>query len=253
MKNDSINLEDQLYLSETDSTNNQMSRLLEKGCVLPDGFVVITDYQKAGRGQVGNSWYSERGVNLLFTVLFQPKDLSIANQFYLSEVASVAIADALSSLLSTDEIRIKWPNDLYFRDKKIAGILVENIVMSGVIEQTMIGVGLNVNQENFPDWIPNPISMKQVSNHDFEREVVLNEILSSLKKERKLVYEKDFSRIKSRYIKRLYRYNTFSKFIDSNGITEARIVDVESSGKLVIKSTEGNTSKYYFKEISYCI
>lgn len=150
-----------LLLEEVDSTNSYVS--LHAG-ELEDMTMVIADSQTAGRGQRGNSWESERGKNLTFTLMHRPVGIEPRMQFAISEATALAVADFLRA--EGVEARVKWPNDIYVGDRKIAGILIEHSLTGARIDSTRIGVGLNVNQRAFVSDAPNPVSMWQITGRE---------------------------------------------------------------------------------------
>ncbi len=158
-----------LLLEEVDSTNSYVA---VHAAELEDMTMVIADSQTAGRGQRGNSWESEQGKNLTFTLLYKPQGIAPREQFAISEAAALAVADFLVE--SGMEAKVKWPNDIYAGDRKISGILIEHALMGQTIQHTRIGIGLNVNQREFRSDAPNPVSMVQLlgSESDISRVAV---------------------------------------------------------------------------------
>ena len=145
-----------IRLDETESTNSYLKKVVKEERP-EEGTLVIADFQTGGRGQMGNSWFSSKGDNLLFSLLVYPAQVKANEQFIISRIASLAIKNTLD--LFIDDIRIKWPNDIYWQDKKIAGILIENDLQGDVIDNSVIGIGLNINQEKFPAELPNLVSL----------------------------------------------------------------------------------------------
>ena len=137
-----------IKLSSVDSTNNFLKSLVSNSEPLPEGTVIMADDQYAGRGQQNNIWKAEPGKNLTFSVLLKPTFLPLSQQFLLNMVVSTAINNALSHFLS-DGLSVKWPNDIYFRDQKIGGVLIENTIVGNDIKTAIIGIGINVNQQHF--------------------------------------------------------------------------------------------------------
>lgn len=236
-------------LEETESTNSYLKSLLQTE-QLEEGSVVISDFQTAGRGQAGNSWYSAKGENLLFSLLIYPTEIAANEQFIISRIISLAIKNTLDRF--ADDIRIKWPNDIYWKDKKIAGILIENSLQGKVIENSVIGVGLNLNQQIFPIELPNPVSLRQITANEYDKEYVLDLLLNeffqlygSLKRREKQVIEDE-------YMLDLYRVNDYYWFEDTNGKFQAKIDNVLPSGHLVLRTLQSNEErKYAFKEVVF--
>jgi len=204
--------------------------------------VVWADYQTAGRGQGTNRWESERGKNLTFSILLHPVDLPANRQFLLSMQVSLAICEALSEHIG--DLSIKWPNDIYWRNAKIAGILIENSLQSSVIRDSIVGVGLNVNQRQFMSDAPNPISLWQICEHETDREQLLKDILAAL--DRLLGQE-----VRERYLSMLYRRKGFHPYVDKDGAFMAELEDVEDDGHLLLCDDSGAHRRYAFKEVTF--
>ena len=180
------------HIDETDSTNRWLHNQGGTGKV-----VVVADYQTAGRGCGTNRWESERGKNLLFSMQIHPVDLPAKRQFHISMAVSLAICEALGQHIG--DLSIKWPNDIYWRNAKICGILIENRLQGQRICDSIIGVGLNVNQRQFRSDAPNPVSLWQICEHETDREQLLTEILQAF--DRFLVQD-----VRSQYLSLLYSF-----------------------------------------------
>lgn len=236
-------------LEETKSTNSYLKELL-KSQRLEEGFVVVADFQTAGRGQRGNSWYSEKGDSLLFSLLIYPKEIPANEQFIISRTISLAIKNTLDEF--TDDIRIKWPNDIYWKGRKIAGILIENSLQRKVIKNSIIGIGLNLNQQVFPPELSNPVSLRQITATEQDKDYILDMLLKEffllyrgLRRGKKQIIEDE-------YMLDLYRINGYYWFEDVNGKFRAKIDNVLPSGHLVLKTLEANEERMYaFKEIAF--
>jgi BirA family biotin operon repressor/biotin-[acetyl-CoA-carboxylase] ligase len=227
-----------VHIDETDSTNRWMK---ENGS---GDMVVVTDYQTAGRGCGTNKWESERGKNLLFSILIHPVDVPVSRQFHISMAISLAILDALEQYIG--DVSIKWPNDIYWRNGKLGGILIEYRWQGGCIKDCIIGIGLNVNQEQFVSDAPSPVSLKMIHGEDTDREQLLDNLLSIFRK----YLQQD---VKARYLSRLYRRKGFHPYADSNGAFMAEIVDVEDDGHLLLRDDNGQERRYAFKEVTFII
>ena len=240
-----------IHIAETDSTNRWLTSQGDSPLVsapLTKGQspceVVWADYQTAGKGQGTNSWESERGKNLLFSILYHPQDIPANRQFQISMAVSLAIADALGEQIG--DVSIKWPNDIYWRNAKIGGILIENRLMGQTIKDSIIGVGINVNQRQFHSDAPNPVSLWQIHGHETDRETLLRSILDRFS----LYINKD---VKSRYVNMLYRRKGFHPYCDKDGAFMAEFKDVEDDGHLVLSKENGQQCRYAFKEIQFVI
>ena len=229
-----------IHIDETDSTN----RWLQRSMAADANMVVVADNQTEGRGCGTNRWESERGKNLLFSLLISPEYLPANKQFQLSMAISLAIVDALGQLVG--DLSIKWPNDIYWRNGKLAGILIENTLKGNLIKDCIMGVGLNVNQRAFHSDAPNPVSLWQITGQETDREQLLQEILKSLD----VLLATD---IKDRYMKMLYRRKGFHPYTDKDGVFMAEIVGVEDDGHLLLNDEDGLQRRYAFKEVQFII
>ena len=241
------------HLEETTSTNDYLHAYCQEHA--SEEFTTIcTESQTAGKGQRGNTWESEKNKNLLFSTLVYPSFLEAKEQFYLSILTALSVTNILSSY--TDCISIKWPNDIYWKDKKIAGILIENEIQGKTISQSIIGIGLNVNQENFLSNAPNPISLKQILGISINKELLLMKIRDSfiqLYNELKKTPELAKTQIQQSYIEKLYRRDGFHLYQDTTGIFKARFHHLLPTGHLCLEDEQGNIRTYAFKEIKYTL
>ena len=230
-----------LRLEEVDSTNTYVAKNVAE---LESATIVTTDNQTAGRGQRGNSWESEPGMNLTFTMLMRPEKFAAKRQFSLSEAVAVAIVDVIGEELEIFT-EIKWPNDIYWRDNKLAGILIEHAVMGSEIMHTIIGVGLNVNQTKFLSDAPNPISLRQIlinrgekGDTIIDRDILLEKIGTRIKENiLRLTDKKELERIHDKYMRRLWRNNNqVYKFrdVESGRIYPGIVGGIEPTGHLCI-------------------
>lgn len=233
-----------IRIDETDSTNRWLRDGQELTANSQQPIVVWADYQTAGRGCGTNRWESERGKNLLFSMLIHPEQLPANKQFQISMAISLAIVDALGQLVG--DLSIKWPNDIYWRNGKICGILIENTLKGGVIKDSIIGVGLNVNQREFKSKAPNPVSLWQITGQDTDRGQLLDDILKNF--DGYLTGD-----VKERYMKALYRRKGFHPYVDKDGAFMAEIVDVEDDGHLLLRDDDGSERRYAFKEVQFVI
>lgn len=216
---------------------------------IKEGAVVYADYQTKGRGQKGNTWESEKGMNLLFSLVLRPDMLEINEQFIISQLISIAIQEFLN--VEAGDIKIKWPNDIYWNDEKICGILIENILADNKIERSIVGVGLNVNQTLFSDWIPNPVSLKLITGKMYDIKSLIVDIQSRVMAYYDVLKMGGFECIRQKYKANLYRSNGFYRYADAYGVFEARIKDVENNGVLVLVGKDFAEKRYFFKEVRY--
>ncbi len=249
-----------IALRQTDSTNNALRESLEDKTMgeLPEYFTIVASYQFSGRGQRGNSWESEAGKNLLFSTLLHPSFLKAKEQFRLSQVVSLALTDLLCKYAPDEPFSIKWPNDIYWGDKKICGILIEHDLQEDFLAHSIVGVGLNINQETFLSDAPNPCSLI----HILEEETNLNECLVRLMsclRRRYAALCKGYdsgavTELEEAYHARLYRADgALHPFRDTNATFQARILQVQPAGALVLQHEDGTQKEYLFKEVQYII
>ena len=164
-------------VKELSSTNDYLSEICKQGKT-EEFYTVIAEKQTSGKGQRGNSWESEPGKNLTFSTVLYPTAIEANKQFHLSMLVSIAVIDALTDY--TDGFSIKWPNDIYWHDKKICGILIENELEGKYLSQSIIGIGLNINQTIFLSSAPNPISLCQIIGKEIDREEVFSKIIHAI-------------------------------------------------------------------------
>ena len=222
---------------------------------------VVAEYQTAGKGCGSNTWESERGKNLTFSVLLHPTEIRANCQFRISEAVSVAICEVLEQFFrplspsdstpdsGEQKVTIKWPNDIYVGDRKICGILIENRLKGSSITDSVVGIGLNVNQRTFHSDAPNPVSMVQLTGEETDREVLLEAFLKELSK----ALENEPGALAEAYRSRLYRREGLHWFSDSKGAFEAKVLNVLDDGRLVLLDSEGRTRLYAFKEVGFLI
>lgn len=243
-----------IFLDETDSTNNYIKSLLATlDGVEPEPRITVayTDFQRAGRGQGTNKWSSERGANLLFSILCHPLWVPVQSQFLISEAEAIALRDALTAI--TGDITIKWPNDIYWKDKKISGTIIENTLSGGHIKDCIIGTGINVNQREFGSEAPNPVSLYQITGKETDREALLKDIVRRFDEYLTDLQNGNYEKIVSLYTSYLYRGHGFHAFRDKDGEFEAAIVEVEDDGHLILRDHDDRIRSYAFKEVEFII
>jgi BirA family transcriptional regulator, biotin operon repressor / biotin---[acetyl-CoA-carboxylase] ligase len=238
-----------LFFFESLPSTNLHAALLMKNKSLQEGAIVYTNYQSAGRGQTGNSWESENGKNLLISIILFPSTIIPADQFLISMIVSLGICDFLKRYIPA--CSIKWPNDIYIRNDKIAGILIENSIIGDVIENSIAGIGLNINQDQFLSDAPNPVSLRMVTGKKYDLISCLNQLASDLDKRYKQLIAGNLGQIKEEYISQLYRLKKWCNFIDKNGTYSGRILSVTDHGRLQIERKTGKIIEYSYKEIDF--
>lgn len=237
-----------IKLESVDSTNNYTSKLLADNKLI-EGTVVLAGYQNAGRGQVNNSWESEPGKNLLMSVLLYPDFLPVQYQFLLSKLIALAVRDMLSCFV--DDLKIKWPNDIYVGDKKIAGILIENSIMGYTLGSTVAGIGININQEIFLSNAPNPVSLCQLVGRRFDLNELFAMLCDRIESWYLLLREGKLDVINDAYVDALYRLGVESLYSDNDGEYMGVITGVNPIGQLLIRASNGKNKTYHFKEVAF--
>jgi len=235
------------HLHEIDSTNRYLHDLQDS---LPDGITAVrADFQTAGRGCGSNTWESEAGQNLLFSILLKPVEVAPAKQFLLSMVEALAVKKALDSLV--DGICLKWPNDIYWHDKKLGGTLIETTLGQKEIKTCIFGTGLNVNQIAFQSDAPNPVSLRQILGHAVDVESLFLRVLQCFEDcYGRLLSDGETETINA-YHAALYRAQGMHDFSDAEGRFRAKIEHVEPDGRIVLCDENGRLRTYAFKELRF--
>ena len=237
---------------ELNSTNDFALDLLAKTNP-SEGFVISTDYQRAGRGQIGRHWHSQAGLNILLSIILRPKWLLVTNQFQLSQAIALGIADTVR-FFTTSETTVKWPNDIYVGNKKIAGVLIQNSIIGNRIASSVVGIGLNVNETIFPDQIPNATSIKILTGREVGLEEFRNQLFQNIEY-RYLQLKSTTAIILKDYLQNLYQYQSWANYQDAKTmhIFEGQIIGINKLGQLAVQRREKPESIQYFglKEIIF--
>ena len=229
-----------MYIKATNSTNSLMKEMLAKGEWPQGEHFLYAGYQTAGRGQTGNSWESEEGKNLLCSILLPPNK----NLYFLNIAVSVALIRLLD-----EQLTIKWPNDIYWKDKKLAGILLENAIIGSEVKYAIAGIGLNVNQTKFVSNAPNPVSLKQITGKEYDMDQLMKDLFEAVN----TVLNEPEDVIWSEYKAHLFRREGYWPFENQSGVFEAHIEDVLSTGEIVLSDKNGQVHQYGFKQIKYIL
>lgn len=250
-----------MYIKETHSTSTLLRE--QYSDTLPHLYTIRTDYQTAGRGQAGNSWESEKGKNLLFSTLLRYEGILATKQWRLSMLVAVALWETLAKYLPQEQLRIKWPNDIYFGDKKLVGILIENSLVGQYVGYSIAGIGVNVNQAEWQSDAPNPISMKQITGKNYDVEEVMKEWISSMKSWETRTTEA----IKAMYMQHIYRGKGWHNYVEREvsvqptsiakkgtfGAFRAELVGISEQGELILRKENNKEKTYHFKQIRFVI
>ena len=244
-----------IHLPTIDSTSNEAHRLLASGAELPDLTIIEADDQTAGRGQVGNSWETEAGKNIIFSLVCHPVWVHPAQQYVLSESIALAVVKALARQMSDEMaqyLSVKWPNDIYFRDRKISGTLIECDLLGKSVSNCIVGTGVNINQQVFRSDAPNPVSLINILGRETDRTLVLRDIITLFSEYYERIRQGEQPAIHAEYKSRLYRNDGhLYPYSDAQGPFLARITDVEPSGRLLLETADGECRRYEFKEVRF--
>ncbi len=240
-----------IHIPETESTNTFAMDLVAKTNP-SEGTCVISDYQTGGKGQIGRFWHSEASKNILISYIFYPTLLQVRDQFYLNIISGLAVRDVVASFI--ENVHIKWPNDIYVDDRKIAGILVQNTLRESFIKATVIGIGLNVNQTIFPIDIPNPTSFSLQTDKVFD----INHIVAFLSSRLEFYYLKlkngHQATLMEAYLSSLYMKGEWAVYRDSeHQIFTGMIEGIDDQGRLEVKMEDGLIRPFGFREISFVL
>ncbi len=238
-----------MHLHETDSTNRWLRHHAAEGIT-----AVWADYQTQGRGQGNNHWESERGQNLTCSLLLHPQGIHANRQFRISMAVALATLDTLQPYTG-EGLSVKWPNDIYWRDSKLGGILIEHRLQGNSIQDTIAGIGINVNQLHFRSDAPNPVSLRQITGRETDRETLFRELQQRIHDRLQQDLNRDslHSDLKARYMQVLYRRTGLHPYRDTQGTFQATIADVEDDGHLLLQDAQGHRRRYAFKEVAFVL
>ncbi|WP_131538200.1 biotin--[acetyl-CoA-carboxylase] ligase [Pedobacter nototheniae] len=239
-----------IKLKEVDSTNNYLKNLASNSEPLPEGTVIMADNQFAGRGQQESVWQTEPGKNISTSIYLRPSFLPINKQFYLNIAVSLAVSNALSQFID-EPIEVKWPNDIYYLGRKMGGILIENTLTGAFIKSSVIGIGLNINQQYFSSEITRrAVSLLQIIKKETPLEIILEKIFVYIEKYYLNLREGKYDFLQSNYLTRLYNFNIPAIYKQNGEVFEGIIKGVEDNGRLIMETEKGITI-FNFKEIEF--
>ncbi len=240
-----------IEIDEVDSTNLRAQELLKNQKVV-EGAVIASNFQTNGRGQIGTSWFAEKGQNLLFSLVLFPSQLPLERQFYLSKVIAVGIVTFIHEI-GIPCAKIKWPNDIYVGSKKVCGVLIENNLRGYRIESSIVGVGLNVNQEDFGIFGESASSLKLLLGQDFNRNGLRSMLLLQLAYWYNMLMKGDYSEIDSMYHQNLLYSNQWAEFEINNRRLLRKVIEVNPQGLLCLESETGQIETYGMKQLKFII
>ena len=216
---------------------------------LEEGTVVITGHQTQGRGQRGNIWEAEKGKNITLSIYLEPKFLQASDQFLLNMAVSNGIFNALLNWAGAD-LKIKWPNDIYYENNKIGGVLIENSILNSYLSTAVIGIGININQENFN--IQKATSLKNILKlgHDLEISQIIEKLLECIENEYFKLRNNQIDLLKTDYLDHLFRMGSWHNFKAGGAVFNGKIIDLDKFGRLILESETG-LRLFSFKEVEF--
>lgn len=236
------------YFDTLESTNNYCKLLdLDK---VEEFTIIRAGQQTAGIGQKGNVWVSEPYKNLTFSLILKPTFIPAKAQYTLTMMIAVAVAESVAECLQQKDVFIKWPNDIYIYEKKICGILATSYIQQEKISHTICGIGLNINQTTFPDWIPNPVSLKLLDGKEHDLEIVLHSLIEKIRKYYNIL-KSDSTEIKEAYLSKLYRRGIEAEYKYKGVKIRGTILGVNDFGHLILMSTNRGTLNCDLKELEF--
>lgn len=244
----------------TESTNTYLLNLINRKKIvenqqilidIPEFYTVSAGFQSSGRGHKDNSWISEPEKNILLSTLIYPS-VSAENQFLINMSISLGILEFCKGIIDSEDLSIKWPNDIYYKDKKLGGVLIEHTIIGDSILFSIVGIGLNINQSVFPESLPNPVSIFQINQKEYNINQCIRNLLDTIiRKYNNGVF--DEKSIRNEYLGALYRYGEPHAFLYKGTQIEASIIDISKHGMLCLKTSENEIIECGFKEIGYVI
>jgi BirA family transcriptional regulator, biotin operon repressor / biotin---[acetyl-CoA-carboxylase] ligase len=237
-----------IRFDSVESTNESARQQIQEKR-LKEGTVILADEQTRGKGHGSNTWESEKGRNLTFSLILQPTFVEIAGQFIISKAISLGIKDFLA--LYTQDVAVKWPNDIYVGDKKIAGILIENSIINNRIEYCIAGIGLNINQKEFLSGAPNPVSLIQITGFEVNLDEALELLLGFIETRYEQLKKGEHQVIDKEYLANLYRINEPHEFITKGRKFRGMITGIDKIGRLLIETGHEDVLMFDFNEVSY--
>lgn len=235
-----------IHLESVDSTNDYAMNLISKTNPI-DGTVISASYQTKGKGQIGRAWSSDHGKNIMMSLILDTSFLHLERQFDLSIAISLAISRFIEKLTGTKP-KIKWPNDIYLGDKKLAGILIQNVINGTLLKFSVIGIGINVFQKTFPSSLPNPISLTQVFNIEDDLDILYKKLFKHINQSVVELSNGNTYKQRDEYLSLMYKKSVPANFIDRNGVKfKAIILGISNTGKLKLM-VNGQTIHYSLNE-----
>lgn len=236
-------------LDTVDSTNNYAMARVQAG-MASHGMAWFAHEQTAGKGQRGKGWETQPGKNIAMSLVLQPDFLDARQQFYLSVAIALACFEFFSGYAG-EETKIKWPNDLFWRDRKAGGVLIENVFHGKKWKWAIVGIGININQVSFDKAIKNPVSLKQITGKEFDTVALAKELYTLLMKKIQELSTRSFDKILEDYNTHLYKLNKNVLLKIENSIFETVIKTVSAEGKLL--TVDSTDREFDFGEVEWIL
>lgn len=239
-----------VHLKQTDSTNAYLQRMQSEADIR--NWMVSADEQTAGRGMGSNGWESETGQNLTFSMALDMGFLPAERQFLLSEAVALGLYEVLCPLIPEEKLHIKWPNDLYYENRKLAGILINSTIKANLMDISIIGIGLNVNQMQFQDWPTRPISLKMITGKTYDLQPLLEQVAESIYNKVEILKVSPTA-IENEYLQQLYRYHTWADYEVNGKVLRLFMTGIDAFGRLMLVDEDNKEYCFDIKEIKFLI
>ena len=239
-----------IHLEQIDSTNAYLQRKQSEHDIR--NWVVSADEQTAGKGMGSNNWESEVGKNLTFSLALDMGFLPAERQFLLSKTVALGLIEVLDTILPPEKLSIKWPNDIYYENQKLAGILINSTIKANMMDVSIVGIGLNVNQMHFQDWPTHPISLQQITGKEFDLEALLKQVTESVANETEKL-KSDTASVEKDYLRHLYRYQTWANYDVDGKVLRLLITGIDHFGRLMLVDKEEKDYCFDVKEVRFIL
>ena len=238
------------HFKELDSTNAYLQRLQSERDIR--NWVVSTDEQTAGKGMGSNGWESEAEKNLTFSLALDMSFLPAERQFLLSEAVALGLYEALIPLIPVEKLHIKWPNDIFYENRKLVGILINSTIKANMMDVSIIGIGLNVNQTQFQDWPTHPISMKMITGVSYDLQPLLEHMAKSVAEQVERL-KNNAPEIEQDYLKKLFRYRTWADYEVDGKTLRLFMTGIDKFGRLQLVDEAQQSYCFEIKEIKFVL
>ena len=224
-----------ITLNSVDSTNNYAMQAIKDGAA-KHGTAYFAFEQTAGKGQRNKQWLSVKGQNIMLSIVLDIKSLSVDRKFYLNVISALAVKN-LFNKYTAEIIKIKWTNDIYYRDRKTAGILIENVIKGDKIIHSVVGFGININQTDFDAQLKNPVSLKQITGKEYDVIKLAKKLCSLFNEKYCQLIKGDLNALINEYNEYLYKKNELVTFKKSDALFKGRVINVDDAGRLIVETS----------------